>query len=443
MKFHISILIVVLTIPAFAADAAAPVVKKVLLPPRLHIGDTGINPLQPIDEAAWIWHPAFANLAKVAHAEIFSASWSEPVLLRFRKTFAATAAPLRIHVSGDERFELFLDGRRIARGPDRSDVEHWSYATYDIQLAPGRHRLEALAWSIGPYAPVAQLSWRGGFVLKAEGPYDKQLTTGKRLGKSPGSRASNSRRGSFSWACRNRRTTTRMAAGRSGRKAHTSRPRSFARRSRRTPMARVAPGWKLFPSTLPDQFDREVNTGRAVAWATARWTSDDVVRAEQARHPDLPAFQALVAGKGEVVVPPHTERFLLWDLENYFCAYPVCEVSGGAGAKLAWSWAESLYLPNSEAKGNRNEFIGKTFPRHDRYLSARGRRAQEILHALVARRPLVPDQRENGSRAAGAAPPGARRKPLSLRERGPLRWRRCRAGRRHAACRPRHPNVSA
>ena len=165
--------------PAFAADTAAPVVQRILLPPRMHMGDTGINPVQPIDEAAWIWHPEFANLPRAARAENFSVGWREPVLLRFRKSFEATAAPLRIHVSADERFELFLDGRRIARGPDRSDVEHWSYATYEIQLAPGRHRFEALAWSIGPYAPVAQLSWRGGFVLKAEGVYDKQLTTGK------------------------------------------------------------------------------------------------------------------------------------------------------------------------------------------------------------------------------------------------------------------------
>jgi len=27
------------------------------------------------------------------------------------------------------------------------------------------------------------------------------------------------------------------------------------------------------------------------------------------------------------------------DLGSYYCAYPLCEVSGGAGAKLAWSWA--------------------------------------------------------------------------------------------------------
>ena len=141
---------------ALAAHAAEPVVTKVILPARLNEGNTGIKPLQPIDGAAWIWHPAFAKLSKAAHAENFSAQWREPVLVRFRKSFMATEAPLRLHVSADERFELFLDGRRIARGPDRSNVEHWSYATYDIRLAPGRHKLEALAWSIGPHARVAQ-----------------------------------------------------------------------------------------------------------------------------------------------------------------------------------------------------------------------------------------------------------------------------------------------
>ena len=52
---------------------------------------------------------------------------------------------------------------------------------------------------------------------------------------------------------------------------------------------------------------------------------------------------------------------MLWDLDNYYCAYPLCEVSGGAGARLTWGWAESLYLPKSEAKGLRGEFIGKSF----------------------------------------------------------------------------------
>ena len=32
-------------------------VRKLFLEPRTLIGNTGLVPLQPIDDAAWIWHP--------------------------------------------------------------------------------------------------------------------------------------------------------------------------------------------------------------------------------------------------------------------------------------------------------------------------------------------------------------------------------------------------
>ena len=42
--------------------------------------------------------------------EFFSSGWRQPVLLRFRQGFTAASARLRIHVSADERFELFSTG---------------------------------------------------------------------------------------------------------------------------------------------------------------------------------------------------------------------------------------------------------------------------------------------------------------------------------------------
>ena len=345
-----------------AAEAGLPVVRKIFLPPRLHLGNTGLLPLQPIDEAAWIWHPDFAKSPSPFRGEFFSAGWQGPVFLRFHKEFTATAAPLTLHVSADERYELFIDAHRIARGPDRSDVEHWSYATYELQLTPGQHVIEALAWSIGPYAPVAQLSYRGGFILKAEGDYDKQLTTGK-------AKWDVARLEGLDLAPPTEREIFGVGAELT---AHGCGPQwktgNFVKAQVvRGPLHKsniygeCAPGWKLFPTTLPDQFDRELNAGRAVALGIGALKKDDPVRAEHANNSDLPRWQALIAGKSEIVVPPNTEMFLLWDLKNYFCAYPLCEVSGGAGAKLAWSWAEALYQPKSNAKGNRGEFIGKTF----------------------------------------------------------------------------------
>ncbi|MGA2246957.1 MAG: alpha-L-rhamnosidase [Verrucomicrobiota bacterium] len=322
------------------------------------MGNTGVLPLQPIDSAAWIWHPAFLGISSAPHADVFSGGWHEPVVLRFRRQFEVASSPVRIHVSADERFELILDGERIARGPDRSDVEHWSYATYDLHLAPGIHRLEALVWSVGLYAPVAQLSWRGGFILKAEGNYDSQLTTGNsawEVAKLDGYEFGPGFIGVGA-------ELTAHDCGPQWKEGDYVKAKII-----RGPVPSnnfwgdCVVGWKLFPTILPDQLDREITVGHAAALGNSALGKDDVVKADQAQHPDLPKWQSLIDGSAELVVPANTEQFLLWDLGNYYCAYPLCEVSGGAGAKLGWSWAESLYLPKSEAKGQRDEFVGKAF----------------------------------------------------------------------------------
>ena len=352
-----SLSLVWLTAASAATTNLSVTVGKVYVPQRLQIGDTGINPVQPIDSAAWIWHPDYANPAGPNHVEYFASGWREPVLLRFRKEFTATDQPLRIHVSADERFELFCDGQRIARGPDRSDVEHWSYATYDLRMAPGPHRLEAVAWSIGPYAPVAQLTWRGGFILKAEDGYDAALTTGKAawtVAKLDG----------IEFEAAHVFVGAQLIAHGCGPQWKEGEyvPAKIVRGAIRSQMTgESAAGWKLFPTRLPDQIDREINVGRVVALGSGSLGAKDVVRAEQAQSPELPRWQSVIAGQDQVVVPAHTEEFLLWDLGNYYTAYPLCEVSGGAGARLAWGWAESLYLPGSDAKGQRDEFIGKSF----------------------------------------------------------------------------------
>ncbi len=356
LKFPLSLTIALMMLSAMAAENP-PVVQKVFLPPRLHLGNTGILHVQPIDEAAWIWHPEFMPTSKGARADVFAGGWREPVLLRFRRQFEATAAPVRIHVSADERFELFLDGNRIARGPDRSDVEHWSYATYDLRLAPGSHRLEALVWSIGPYAPVAQMSWRGGFILKAEADYDRQLTTGKAAWEVAKLAGYEFAPGIFFVGAQ----LTAHDCGPQWKEGDYVQAKVIRSPVKSNPYGQSVPGWKLFPTILPDQLDREITGGHAVALGSGALGKDEVVKADQARHPDLAQWQSLIDGRRQLIVPANTEQFLLWDLDNYYCAYPLCEVSGGAEAKLAWSWAESLYLPKSEAKGRRAEFIGKTF----------------------------------------------------------------------------------
>lgn len=48
---------------------------------------------------------------------------------------------LRISVSADNRYILYLDGKLLGRGPCRSDLHHWNYENYNVSLKPGKHVL--------------------------------------------------------------------------------------------------------------------------------------------------------------------------------------------------------------------------------------------------------------------------------------------------------------
>ena len=102
-----------------------------------------------------------------------------PLVAAYRLRFDwPSSTTVRLHVSADERYELFLDGRRIGRGSERGNPEHWFYESYDVALAAGAHVLVARVFSLGPLAPLAQFHVRPAFLLAAEGEEAKRLETG-------------------------------------------------------------------------------------------------------------------------------------------------------------------------------------------------------------------------------------------------------------------------
>ncbi|HMI08133.1 MAG TPA: hypothetical protein VK528_11340, partial [Flavobacterium sp.] len=73
--------------------------------------------------AHWIFHPA-------ADPHAYG-------VFHFRNQFKLAAVPERfvVFVSGDNRYQLFVNGKRIAVGPARADVAHWRYETVDLAPA--------------------------------------------------------------------------------------------------------------------------------------------------------------------------------------------------------------------------------------------------------------------------------------------------------------------
>ncbi len=96
--------------------------------------------------------------------------------LRFR---LPTPARLRIHVSFNEGGEIFWDGKMIERGPFRSDPKHHRFFSHELSLSAGEHTLMARAWALKERAPWGVMdAGLPGFVLAAEAEFETVLSTG-------------------------------------------------------------------------------------------------------------------------------------------------------------------------------------------------------------------------------------------------------------------------
>ncbi len=261
-------------------------------------------------------------------------------VVAFRLRFAlATAQTFRFHVSGDERYDLFIDGVHLGDGPDRGDALHWRFATYDASLAAGEHVLVARVWCAGKQAPYAQLSVRPGFLLAADAPLTDTLSTGR-----------------AAWAYK--------------------------------PVEGIALEWHELtwgtgPSCRIDgaTYPWGIEAGDGVDWRPAV-TDDTRAAISAAHHEAITIFERLMAPSSLPpmlreplavalpdalrAVPARTRVEQVLMLEDYTCGRPVLTVTGGRGATVALEWAEALYETVDERfpcspKGRRAQSEGMTF----------------------------------------------------------------------------------
>jgi hypothetical protein len=129
--------------------------------------------------ADWVWRarglsqPGFANTAPPAEGEANR-------FVYFRRTFdlAEFPAAAQVWASADGRYQLFVNGQRVGRGPARSNPAWQCVDPYDIgpYLRPGRNVIAALAHSYGrntawyelPQWEAARAFGCGGFFLQGD-----------------------------------------------------------------------------------------------------------------------------------------------------------------------------------------------------------------------------------------------------------------------------------
>jgi hypothetical protein len=324
--------------------------------------------------AALVLVPAVAR----AQARVFSgalpASWIAPaaipgdssIVFHARRTFDLPAKPDRfvVHVSADNRYRLYVNGEEVASGPQRSDVMHWRYETVDLapKLRAGRNVIAALVWNWGATHPVAQHSYRTGFLLQGDGEREAAIANsgaGWKLrvdsaykfvpvggdvrgyyAAAPGESVDGARY-PWGWEKADYDDTAWLTVSAPGRGGGPPGGLVGRLQLRGVPTGGDVVGWQLTPRDIP-----------AMEEAPFRF-------ARVRRSEGVSANDDLVRGGGDLVIPPHTKASVLLDQAHTTNAYPVLETSGGAGSMVTLTYAEALIDAKGQ-KGNRNDIEGRT-----------------------------------------------------------------------------------
>ena len=287
-------------------------------------------------KASWITYSENAN-------SIYSLQGLKDYgVFKFQKTVNLAEKPAKclIHVSGDNRYKLYVNGTWVSAGPARGDLYFWNFETLDIApyLKAGENTLEALVWNEGKGKSEAQISFATGFILQADEEAHTALNTNmnwqvaKNLGVSP----------------LQPRVPGYYVAGQGELQEYAKAWSPFiSAKSLGSGLTKGAAidsrGWMLYPSAIPAMELKEQR------FAAIRKGEGD-----------------LIHGKS-LVVPANSSVDLWIDQGVLTNAYPQLTFSGGKDAKIGLTYAEGLYekkplsttTKNGNHKGNRNDIEDK------------------------------------------------------------------------------------
>jgi hypothetical protein len=280
---------------------------------------------------------------------------------RLRVTLAERTS-IRMHVSADERYELFVDGVRVGRGPERGMPQRWFYETYDADCDAGTHVIAARVWSLGPLRPWAQTTLTHGFILAPDNPrqtdligtgvapWQSRLLPGYAFSASPGlgtggRETIDGAAYAWDWSVENEDDWQTPIIIHSGNNGHES---------------YALPGGvhAMYPAQLPPMRSEQITGAVVRSVDTLETDADCATPFTESRRSACAAWQRMLRNK-PAVVSPRTRIRVLIDLDNYECVYPELIVSGGCGARVSLRWCEAL-RDAAGHKGNRDEVNGRS-----------------------------------------------------------------------------------
>lgn len=297
------------------------------------------NPeLQTGWDAHWITHPDVAG--------------DEFGVYLFRQELELAAAPgsFVVHVSADNRYKLYVNGRYITGGPARGDARNWRFESLDLApyLKAGTNVVAAVVWNFAEHRPVAQHTVRTGFILQGDTVAERQLNSGETWTVSretayapipvnlrayyvvgPGEEFDAAEH-PWSWMDAGSTASGFVQAKSLG----PGRPMNSLGRYGNPPAHLLVPrNISLMEET-------------AQRFASLRRSNTDKVS------------DGFIRGGEPTTLPPNSKVSILLDQGHLTNAYPILKFSGGQGSTIKITYAEALYDEEGQ-KGNRDRIEGK------------------------------------------------------------------------------------
>ena len=279
----------------------------------------------------------------------------------FRKSFQLNNKPSQfiIHVSGDNRYKLYVNGTMVSFGPARGDIYNWNFETVDIAsyLQQGDNVLAAVVWNFGETKQEAQISYQTAFILQGNTENEKAVNTNN------------------SWKCIQDNAYTPLqpdlvysyyAAGPTEKIDYNLYPNGWMNTEYKDDNWQPAQqlfnglpkgvfnwtlGWMLVPRPIP-QMEITLQRLQKIRSSNGINITDDFLN-----------------GNTAFAIPANTKTSILLDQSFLTTAYPVLQFSKGKNAAIDLSYAEALYIDEGaqknwkeqNQKGNRNETEGRRF----------------------------------------------------------------------------------
>lgn len=287
---------------------------------------------------------------------------SLPFVAAFRLVFdVPVQGEKTVFVHAGERYELWLNGERIGRGSERGDYTHCFCEKYDLAFQKGVNQIIVKVWSLGKMSPLAQMTAQHGLALfPADAQYRKLLATGT-------AKWEVKLLGGYKFIYPHITCATGANFIIDGRELdwHLFDSGDNGWTDAKTMRFESSERVHLLPPQLPPMFNSKINQ------ATVRHidsSAENVVMVEKSRNinSELNAWSGLLENNAAVIVPAHTKRRVIIDLNEYYCFYSGFKVSGGLNAQITFSWSEGLsacyrQLEYNMEKNNRNEIENKYF----------------------------------------------------------------------------------